>query len=97
MNTVCLGLSFLSVSLSALNLFLFWKIRSHQKLLLSMSADVRRFARIEESVVRSVMEEGGDYSVEAKLRTIERLRNAGLLPGDAVAQAQILHKRKVPG
>ncbi len=97
LDKVVLGVSCLSALLSLLSFLLFWRVWSHQRIVLSMSMDVQRFARIEESVVRSVMEEGGDYSVEAKLRTVERLRATGLPPSAAVAEAQRLHKRKVSG
>ncbi len=61
--------------------------------LVEMREKVDRFSAIEESVVRSVMEEGGQVSVEAVLRTAERLKGIGIIPSEAIRQARDMHEQ----
>jgi len=93
LDKVVLGIACTAALLSVVSFVICWLNWSRQRFLLSMRAEVTRFARIEESVVRSVMEEGGEAAVEAKLRTVERLRKAGFGPGEAVDQALRLHRK----
>lgn len=53
---------------------------------------VRRLESIEESVVRSVMEEEDDSYAKAVLETAERMSKHGMRMADAVLKAQELHR-----
>jgi CRISPR/Cas system CMR-associated protein Cmr5 small subunit len=55
-----------------------------------------KFDNFDESIVRSVMEEGGDASVEAVLETVERLMESddgSIGAADALKAAREMHKR----
>lgn len=53
----------------------------------------KRFDELGEQNVRAIMEEGGEASVEAVLRTFDRLRNGDILSDKALEQARAICKR----
>lgn len=61
-----------------------------------LQAAIHRVSSIEETVVRSVMEEGGHASVEAVLQTAERIAKIGkgMAAQTAYEYAIALHKRQ---
>jgi hypothetical protein len=88
LSVVSSGLSIMSCAWSLFTLFSLHRIKR----------TVGRVAALEESVVRSVLEEGGTASVEAVLRTAERLPKLGRHGMEAIAayeNAVKLHRRQV--
>lgn len=52
-----------------------------------------RLDEMGEKNVRTIMDEGGEASVHAVLRTFSELKKGGLLPEDAIEQAREICKR----
>ncbi len=89
-------LAFVLSALSAAgSLYAVWRSSSTARALESLDARTARLAGLEESVVRSVMEEGGETSAAAVIKVAQNLREMGLFPSDAVRQARSIVKRKV--
>jgi hypothetical protein len=96
LTTLCVGAALVSVAALVVSSLCLLKVTGALRIGADLLSLKERFSNLDEEVVRSVMEEGGEASVEAVLQTMERLIESDdgtMGAAEALKQARDMHKR----
>lgn len=96
LTTICIAALFVSVVALVLSGTALGRASAALQIAADLISLKEKFSNLDEKVVRSVMEEGGDASVEAVLQTMERIvemDDGAIGTAGALKQARELHRR----